>query len=207
MPLSQGSDDITRAVISFSSNINFSDGLKVYDVKVNNTGLQRKPYITFNGDLSVCDGETVKLTAKPYAGDNITWQWYKNNNPVANANDKQYVATTEGRYFVRINDAGNCSNISDEVNIVQGNCFAGNADENNSLQAYPNPFITSTNLNLKNNISGRLTVSDKTGNVIQVLNVSGSNSIKLLETAKPGMYFIKIITTDGFIYTAKVMKQ
>ncbi|MGI8950558.1 MAG: T9SS type A sorting domain-containing protein [Chitinophagaceae bacterium] len=72
---------------------------------------------------------------------------------------------------------------------------------------YPNPFNTYTTLNIKTDVktTSYIIISDKTGHLVQQEKVSGSGSIKLLEKASPGIYFIKI-TSGSFTQTQTVMK-
>ncbi len=63
------------------------------------------PVITRAGDL---------LTSTPA----VTWQWLRDNLPIAGATQQQITATLAGRYTVLVTDANGCSGLSAPVDIV-----------------------------------------------------------------------------------------
>ena len=47
-----------------------------------------------------------------------SYQWYRNNTPIAGATQQRYVVTQNGRYKVRITDSTGCSAFSEEVEVI-----------------------------------------------------------------------------------------
>ena len=64
------------------------------------------PTISYNTPLSFCNGLSVELTT--IVGD-YTYQWYKDNQLIAGAEDINYFATESGIYSIVITDANDCS--------------------------------------------------------------------------------------------------
>ena len=75
------------------------------------------------------------------------------------------------------------------------------------LQVYPNPFHGYATLDLKGTTNGtyRITITDKTGSVVEERAITGTGSIRILEKAPVGVYFVKISSGD-MSETRKVMK-
>jgi hypothetical protein len=76
------------------------------------------------------------------------------------------------------------------------------------LQVSPNPFSSYTTLNIKSVLKNPayITISDKSGNLIETHQVSGAASLRLLEKAPAGVYFVKIVS-GNFVATRKVIKM
>lgn len=72
----------------------------------------------------------------------------------------------------------------------------------------PNPFSSYTTLNIKTVLKNPvyITITDKSGNLIETHQLSGAaSSLHLLEKAPTGIYFVKIIS-GNFVATRKVVK-
>lgn len=87
----------------------------------------------------------------------------------------------------------------------------GNADvavKSIDLQVAPNPFNAYTTLNFKTKLNhlAAVVISDKAGNIIEQHRVDGASSIRLLEKAPAGIYFVKIISGNS-VETRKVIKM
>ena len=75
---------------------------------------------------------------------------------------------------------------------------------NNYLDIYPNPAYES--LNIKSNInSGIIEISDATGRVVLIQDISASSKINI-ENLVNGVYFIKV-TENNIIFNAKFIKD
>lgn len=204
----QGSDEVTKAKIVFTGYGNELSTLQVYKVTANNISVQKKPHITPDENITFCGQDSAKLVAHPsYNGQNVSWQWYRNNNPVEGATENVYYATQRGEYYVMVTSENNCSNISDEVEVVKQNCASANQTESNSLLIYPNPFSGSARLQLNNIAPGTVTITDKSGKVVETFKTIANQSVAVLASASPGIYFINFTTADGKTYMAKAIKQ
>lgn len=72
--------------------------------------------ITPSGTDSVCSGTSVLLSAN--TGNNLTYQWLKNNVPVSGATQSSYTATGSGNYKVTVTRSTGCSKTSAIKKIV-----------------------------------------------------------------------------------------
>lgn len=102
---------------------------------LSNTGyFYVRPDISPNSTQSICNGETVNFSTpaiNPASGSTITYQWFKDNNPIPGANSVNYTATTEGIYFVRLTYSGSSvGNASIESNPITVNRRSINASIN-----------------------------------------------------------------------------
>jgi gliding motility-associated-like protein len=78
-------------------------------VLVNNTSLP----LFITGSPTICSGNTTTLQASIA---NASYQWFKDNQPVAGATSQTYTTTAAGSYVVKIGDAG-CTSTSAAVSI------------------------------------------------------------------------------------------
>ena len=112
------------------------------------------------------------------------------------------VLTTLKVYKVLVGKACNAGTTED---------IATSADDNATpaidLQVSPNPFSSYTTLNIKTALKNPvyITISDKTGNVIEAHQLASAASLRLLEKAPAGIYFVKIVS-GNFVATRKVVK-
>ena len=75
-----------------------------------------KPTITVtagNLDLCVTGSATLSTDAGPF-----TYQWNRNNQPIAGATHKTYKETTTGTYTVQASRGDGCSNTSQAVTVI-----------------------------------------------------------------------------------------
>lgn len=72
--------------------------------------------VSFMGNGIKCLGDTLKLSSNAASG--LTYQWYKNGNPISGALDSTYPVTTTGAYQVLITNGNNCSKLSNTANIL-----------------------------------------------------------------------------------------
>ena len=100
--------------------------------------------------------------------------------------------------------AGQACNASQQQEIATSD---DNVESAIDLQVSPNPFNSYTTLNIKTALKNPvyLTISDKSGNVIETHKLSGATSLHLLQNAPTGVYFVKIVS-GNFVETRKVIK-
>lgn len=125
--------------------------------------------VTANGPLTFCAGQSVTLTAN--AGTGLTYQWMKGANNIAGATGISYVATTGGKYKVKVTNANGCTKISGVKNVVV-NCREGGvasvAADENEVAIYPNPVTSVANLDveLAQTSTVNITLIDVTGKLV-----------------------------------------
>lgn len=74
--------------------------------------------ITAASTTTFCAGGSVQLDAPPTPA-TLTYQWYRNNTPIATATGASYVASTTGSYTAIItNTANSCSDTSNAIAVV-----------------------------------------------------------------------------------------
>lgn len=122
---------------------------------------------------------------------NAQYQWIdcSTNQPIAGATSQTFNPPTNGSYAVVVTTA-NCSDTSlcallDEIGL----------DENQkSVYAlFPNPSSGKVSILSDNRISGKLTILDARGKVIQSYTVEGVNTFSLdVQDFEDGVYFVQI---------------
>ncbi|MDR1680290.1 MAG: gliding motility-associated C-terminal domain-containing protein [Prevotellaceae bacterium] len=81
--------------------------------------LPPQPLILPGGELKICEGDAVELTAVVSGGfDVASYKWSLNGNPIAGATGLTYSATAGGSYTVRTVSSQNCESTDSEVVVV-----------------------------------------------------------------------------------------
>ncbi|HPP39650.1 MAG TPA: MBG domain-containing protein [Candidatus Kapabacteria bacterium] len=90
--------------------------------------------ISASGQTSFCFGGDVTLTAAEPTATNITYQWFKDGSPIANANDRELTVNETGSYSVTVtNTTTNCSASTTSPTVV-------------TVYPLPVPTISGTNI-------------------------------------------------------------
>lgn len=172
--------------------------------------------ITYVGQTSFCQGDSVTLLAQPMTGN--TYQWRRNNVPIAGATQQNFVAYTTGYYNVEIFNA-TCTLLSNYI-TVSVPCHFVNPPPI-SLRSSPHESTNSTNatellfhLNASSthvNVYSNLHTSDQ---VIEIFDVNGkcvrntllkngNNNLEWLSNSN-GIYFFKIKVGGEIVKKGKV---
>lgn len=83
------------------------------------------------------------------------------------------------------------------TNLLSQEITAASESAKIELNVYPNPFNSFATLQIKTgaNISSVITVTNKEGMIVETHTLNGPvNSLQLLQKAKPGIYFINVIS-------------
>ena len=165
------------------------------------------------GNLNICKGESVLLTASSN-GIPLSYQWYKNMQPITGATCSQFLAETKGNYRVVITSTANCPDTSKRI-VITSNCREGDLSDiaNTAFIVSPNPaddylqiFFSGDENELQGN--GQLLLLNTSGQII--LNtkldiMSGTVAkINLPENMKDGIYLLTL-TINGQHYYQKVL--
>jgi hypothetical protein len=204
-----GNYEIARVRITLKSLVSIAASLKVFRSTCQSDNAPAKPKIAANGAKTICNGSSVQVLINTVYPANTTYQWYKNNQPINGATSSSFNANDSGSYFVLVINAVSCANISSPIIIKVKNCLAQNTMQSPfKITMYPNPFnqYIFFNINSFERSTYQITVSNKMGNVIEERKVNGASTIRLLERAAPGIYFIKI-TSNSYTETRTVIKQ
>lgn len=139
-----------------------------------------------NGTLNVCTGGSVNFSTNAGA---YSYQWYKNNNPIAGATTSAYTATTAGAYHVVISVPGGCS-----VTSLQKTVTVNAATPIDIVGDGPFAFCTGTTLTLSVDSVAGHTFQWKKNNV----NIGGAIYSHLSITT-PGTYVVRVTNACGLI--------
>ncbi len=153
-----------------------------------------KPNVAISGGvqsgekISACQGKTILFSSTPAT----SYQWYKDNNPIANQTAGTLAVTQSGTYFVEVTNDVGCTARSDEftVEIIPAPVVTLNQGKTAKLCAGETLTITASgagpvytwfkdNVIMSGQTTNTLTVS-QTG----VYKVSGSNSIGCADTSE-----------------------
>lgn len=155
-------------------------------------------YATATGSVSAsattfCAGESATLTAT-LANSNpaVTYQWFKDGAPIANANALTYTATEAGSYAIEVSN-GDAVDTSSAVALTVQTCTGIEAVNAATVSVYPNPVATTLNVTATENLVGfELNLVDVNGRTVLTHNLNGTaNAISVGELAK-GTYIYTI---------------
>lgn len=123
-------------------------------------------------------------------GSFASYQWYLNGGAIVNANDSAHIATQNGSYTVLVSDTNGCSKISDPFP------FNATGIENitiaNSIKVYPNPTLSTINIDSPIPISSELfTIEGR-----RILRTKKTKKIEISDYSS-GFYLLKISDING----------
>lgn len=149
------------------------------------------------GTVTMCQGDSVNLTANPTSGYNF--QWRKNGINISGATQSGYKAKQAGTFKVLItNQINGCTGLSAGTSVVI-NCR--NSSGQFPDQVFPNPSADQFILDLSSYPEGKyieMDVIDLTGKSVRHFSINCSNSnFSFGRDLSPGMYFIKLKTPSG----------
>lgn len=107
-----------------------------------------EPEITYNSNLTICEGNSLELSANYYNG--ATYQWYNQGGLIQGANQAILIVSQAGDYSVNISLGGTCNSTSEEISVelespeVELTAIANEiCPENDITQIFPNiPFAS-----------------------------------------------------------------
>lgn len=147
---------------------------------------------THNGDTIKCLGEQLLLSG--ISGTSLSYQWFKNGNPLQGATIREFPAFSEGVYRLQVTNVWGCRNLSDEkVNLlikpipvtpeITGTTLVGR----NALATYQvNPATTGSTYQWT--ISGGTQIAGGNGHIISVQwgNNPVLGKVEVIETGLNG---------------------
>jgi hypothetical protein len=172
-----------------------------------------KAFTATNGDLNICNGESVLLTANSN-GTATDYLWYRNNQPIAGADGSQFLAVTKGNYRVSITSTSNCIDTSKRI-VVTSNCRTGDFFNisNTPFTVYPNPANTYIQLfcsSGENDLlgTGQVLLRTTSGQIILTTHITfisgNSEKINLPENISDG-FFLLTLKINGQSFNQKLM--
>ncbi len=142
----------------------------------------------------------------------VSYSWnFGDGSPANNSANPSHVYSVNGTYTVILTATGPCGSDTYTMVIAISQVGLQDNDLSNTLSLYPNPndgnFTLSFDFTKTKDVT--IQVLDVSGRIIfsdQENNVMGYNKQIGLEDAESGLYFVRIITTEGVV-TEKVMVQ
>jgi hypothetical protein len=120
-----------------------------------------------------------------------TYQWFLNNNLIANTNSQTIYIHQNGKYFVKVDSTNGCSNSSDPLNVT--------VFYNDHILIYPNPNNGNFTINFIE-LSGikNIDIYDMEGKLLNSFSTSDDMiNIDFQQLFSSGMYLLKIQTDQG----------
>lgn len=159
-----------------------SDSSKTVEIIVN--PMPNKPQIQRSGDTLISSTVASK------------YNWYLNGDSITNAHNQKYLANVYGLYRVKVTNAFDCADSSNDIVFYRTGVAENSTNEN--IQLYPNPSNHISTLLLgesPNNWSVNLT--DVTGKTIRTYKTFKGKELQIQkEDLKNGMYLLHIKNMD-----------
>lgn len=165
--------------------------------------------ISADGDLAICQGSSVTLTANE--GEGLVYAWMRDGGQLG-LSTRSIAASEAGSYMLIVaNEA--CSTTSDAVEVSLRDasdpvCATGMDTDLLDVRLYPNPFHGNLQIELAGPVRERsmLELFDAIGNLkIQKLLEPGISALTL-SVDEPGLYMLRI-STGTFTQSYKVINQ
>ncbi|GGD41820.1 hypothetical protein GCM10011514_02260 [Emticicia aquatilis] len=170
------------------------------------------PQIQSSNGTEVDFGKTTILSTTATTG--LSFQWFKDNNPIANATNSSYTVSENGNYTLRITNAEGCTITSAPTQVtIKPQVLGLNEEEiNQKLKLSPNP--------VEDNLKIEIYASKSSFVSLSIVNIAGKsvyksayialtngwNSIKLdIQTLSAGSYFLLVENSEK-MYSKKFLK-
>jgi hypothetical protein len=140
----------------------------------------------------------------------LTYQWYFNGNPIANANDQVYTAPESGNYMVYVEDANGCSDYS---SIIEFSVGIDDDKYTQSLDLFPNPGsgIFTVRGVFYQNVDLYLSVVDLLGQQLFkdeiIRNTSTLTRTVNIDEFANGVYFVRLRINDEVEHVFRYVKN
>ncbi|MCX6188701.1 MAG: T9SS type A sorting domain-containing protein [Bacteroidetes bacterium] len=157
--------------------------------------LPKKPLIIRFLDTLVCSNSN-----------GVSYQWMKNNVPIAGATQRKFVPIVPAYYSVRVDSFNACPATSDPLAI--NNIGILNTANTLYIEASPNPFENTIILKI-NNIDihdGTIEIFTVDGKIIYHSGIAADKIIIPTHQLMPGIYFIKVVNELG-VGVLKMIKE
>ena len=157
--------------------------------------------VTASPNTGVPYGDSVLLSCGTCVG--CSYNWFDGTNYVSS--DSVYYATATGNYSVEISN-GNCTQVSSLIQVIIGGNSTNNAHIS-GLKGYPNPTHNAYNITWQNLEKVSILLYDKMGKKIYQTTAEDTQySLNMAEYAA-GIYFAKILTSDGKTASMQIVKE
>lgn len=159
---------------------------------------------TPTGTFTVQDLSDTEKTFSPDAKDGDTYAWTFEDNGTSDEEFPTITFASSGMYDVCLTMTNSCGTSPENcqiVDIVVGISELGESEGS----IFPTLTSTKLNVNMVNNETTKLVVSDAIGNLMSESTINGSGSVNV-EGLVPGMYILTVQQGDN-IFTKRFVKQ
>lgn len=120
----------------------------------------------------------------------VNFQWLKDTEPVAGANQPVFEIKQSGNYQLQINKLG-CTAISEPVRIIVENILSSETEQDVDIKVFPNPFSESLSIELPAWINKEtdFELTDISGKLIKKWKVSQKHNLNLTDMPE-GVYLL-----------------
>ena len=149
------------------------------------------------------DAVNITVSADTLGTNNsyMTYQWFLDGDTLHGATDSIYIVRANGRYSVKVMDAGGCSDSSDAYTVT--NYSVTSHDEAGQVSIYPNP--AHDRVHISASIPVHITISSMDGRI--VLRHTDADEVGL-EALADGVYMLRVTDKHGsLLKTEKLVKQ
>ncbi len=170
-----------------------------------------------SGTVNICKNQNdLGLVAHPLGA--TTYQWYKNNSPVAGLTSS-LAFVSKGKWKVEINSSGNCHSISPETIVKEKKCRRDevegdlnqleNSSTSNQLLIYPNPASSKVEIDLTDfDGSANLYIYNMLGQLIKTIAVSSADETPSIDVSNlPAGIYEVILKGDDVISKGRFIKK
>ncbi len=163
------------------------------------TGTQpTAPLISPQGNLVLCNGSNVLLSAPASAG--LSYQWTLDGNIINNETSTSYTADAPGIYCLIAANASGCKDTSNCLPVT--NCVGFETIAEHNVKIYPNPSMGTLTVELPQNmVAEAINICDMQGRLITIEMLKTSSGQIQITTAdlENGMYQLLIQTRAKII--------
>jgi PKD repeat protein len=139
------------------------------------------PTVTFNGEFLFTEGGAD------------SYQWFLNGEPIEGANDRTYIPTGTGTYFVEA-DADGCLGRSEEITLE---LLANESILDPTIKVYPNPAQNTLQLEFTELGTHEVVIKDYLGQTILTQELEAGKHQLNIEAIANGLYILEITNPNG----------
>ncbi|MDR0364246.1 MAG: hypothetical protein LBH92_04430, partial [Bacteroidales bacterium] len=167
---------------------------ETFNLTKNNNTISNPQIASTTGNNALCGGEGVvvmKLTNTIVGA--LSYQWFKNDMPIAGANEPLYIAREQGVYRLLVS-TGSCSALSNNINVESSGGIINNSPEL-ELDPSNNVCINSVvQIRIKNH---NILFPNATFIWFKDNEILSGQTSPVLYAREPGVYFAQIYDANG----------
>ena len=159
--------------------------------------------ISPSGTVTMCAGNSAVLTASSTSTD-VTYQWYKGNNPIAGATNATYSATKDAKYKCMITKTSTGCSAYTNKTTISITCRLSNES---IVSLYPNPAKDKITMELNYIENVSIQITDITGKQLQKIEATDFTLEFSVADLAQGLYFVNVMVANKLLQVEKIVKQ